>query len=122
MTIDQVVEYANHKYGEIAYLIETDTVISLYTSKGIWKILKNDLKRFGHYTLCHKNHYHDTDYYHRQCTSMNLPFLVYYAVMHDYGQVSYGRDAWKQFQYDYEMFCYGQRLFESCATFNFFCD
>ena len=115
MTAEEVVWFANHKYGENAYLIESETEILIMTAKSKWRILLNDLKRFGHYTLFHLNHKTDGIHYHKQCTSRDIDFLVYYAVRHD---LDIPCDM-AEFERLWEMYCLGRELEESCARFAF---
>ena len=46
MTPEEVVWFANHKYGENAYLIESETELLILTARSKWRILLNDLRRF----------------------------------------------------------------------------
>lgn len=116
MTPEEVVWFANHKYGENAYLIESETELLILTARSKWRILLNDLRRFGYYTLFHLNHATDMIYYHKQCTSRDLDFLVYYAVRHD---LDIPCDM-KEFERLWQMYCLGRELEESIATFEFF--
>ena len=117
MTADEVVWFANHKYGECAYLLEYGNEMIILTAKSKWRIILNDLHRFGHYTLFHFNHKTDRMYYHKQCTSRDLDFLVYYAIRHD---LNLPCDM-QEFERLWEMYCLGRRLEESIATFDFLC-
>lgn len=115
MTIEQIVSFANHKYGESAYWFRLGNEIQVWTAKSKWRILLSDMARFGHYTLYHLNHKTDKVYYHRQCESKDVSYLVYYAVLHDLDKPY----DWKGFQDSYELYVYGQELAESCARFAF---
>lgn len=119
MTAEQVVWFANHKYGESAYYFRSETEIQIWTAKSKWRILLNDLHRFGHYTLFHLNHATDGIHYHKQSQSRSLDFLAYYAVMHDLEDYPYGKKEWLEFQRLWDMYCLGRELEESCARFAF---
>ena len=63
MTVQEVVWFINHKYGEQAYVVETEKEIFLFSLKSKWIIKKSDFKHFHTYTLFHFNdvereHYH----------------------------------------------------------------
>lgn len=115
MTPDEVVWFANHKYGECAYLIEYGNEMIILTAKSKWRILLNDLHRFGHYTLFHLNHATDRVYYHKQCESRDLDFLIYYAIRHD---LNIPCDM-REFERLWNMYCLGRELEESVAAFEF---
>ena len=115
MTADEVVWFANHKYGECAYLLEYGNEMIILTAKSKWRILLNDLRRFGHYTLCHLNHATDRVYYHQQCTSRDIDFLVYYAIRHD---LDLPCDM-REFERLWNMYLLGRELEESVALFEF---
>ena len=115
MTPDEVVWFANHKYGECAYLIEYGNEMMILTTKSKWRILLNDLHRFGHYTLFHLNHATDRVHYHKQCESRDLDYLVYYAIRHD---LDLPCDM-REFERLWEMYCRGRELEESVAIFEF---
>ena len=115
MTVDQVIWFANHKYGESAYWYRKDNEIIVLTAKSKWRILLSDMARFNHYTLYHINHKTDRIYYHRQCESKDISYLVYYAVLHDLNQPY----DWHKFQDMYDLYCLGQQLADSCNQFAF---
>ena len=83
MTVDEVVWFANHKYGECAYTIERDNKLYIFTNKSQWCIFLKDMARFGKYTLYHINYKYDNEHYHKQGHGYHLDFLVYYAIRHD---------------------------------------
>lgn len=119
MTPGEVVWFCNHKYGETAWMIEDKNWIYLYTLSSKWLIKKNDFHRFGKYTLFHSNHI-EGEGYHIQKQGHDLDFLVYEAVSHDAVEKS-RRLNFLDFKKSWEMYKYGQELFEQVQTFNFLC-
>ena len=84
MTPNEVVWYANHKYGEMAYMVETKDAYLIFTTESQWRIYKKDKERFGTYCLYHMNHVDGTEKgFHVQCKLPNCSCLTYIAVMHD---------------------------------------
>ena len=118
MTVDEVVWFANHKYGECAYVINTGEELHIMTAKSQWRIYLRDAYRFGEYTLYHINYKTDQIYYHKQCTGHHLDFLVYYAIRHD---LDIPCDM-KEFERLYEMWKLGREIEESVARWNFLCE
>ena len=118
MTIQEIEWFANHKYGECVYLIPSDDELLILTMKSKWRIILKDRKRFGTYTLFHLNHATDRQYYHKQCNSVNLEWLVYYAIRHDLDIPA----DYQEFNRLYEMWKLGRQIEESIAAFNFFCE
>jgi hypothetical protein len=51
MTPEEVVWFINHKYGEQAYLVETDEQILIFSRVSKWVIFKKDFTKFHIYTL-----------------------------------------------------------------------
>ena len=51
MTVDEVVWFANHKYGECAYVVNTGEELHIMTAKSQWRIYLRDACRFGQYSL-----------------------------------------------------------------------
>lgn len=47
MTIDEVVGFCNHLYGETSWFLEDKEWVYLFTLRSKWLIKKNDYKRFG---------------------------------------------------------------------------
>ena len=119
MDIYEIEWFANHKYGDNVYLIKHGREIWVLTAKGKWRILLDDLRRFGHYTLFHMNYAgHNPSGFHKQCSGNNIEWLVYYAIRHDLDiPVDY-----QEFNRLYEMWKLGRQIEESIATFNFFCE
>ena len=64
MTIDEVVRFANHKYGECAYVVKSKTELRIFTTKSQWYIFLKDMPRFGKYSLYHINHMTDKEHFH----------------------------------------------------------
>ena len=117
MTVDEVVWFANHKYGECAYEVKSKTELRIFTSKSQWIIFLRDMPRFGKYTLYHINHMTDKEHFHRQCYGYHLDFLVYYAIRHD---LDLPCDM-NEFMRLYEMWKLGREVEESIAAWEFFC-
>lgn len=119
MNIYEIEWFANHKYGDNVYLIRQDGEIWILTKKGKWRILLDDLKRFGHYTLLHMNHSgYNPAGYHKQCVGNNIEWLVYYAIRHDLDIPA----DYTEFQRLYDMYRLGREIEERAAHFEFFCD
>lgn len=116
MNIYEIEWFVNHKYGENVYLIKTGKEILIFTAKGKWRLLLDDLRKFGHYTLYHVNH--NLKGYHYQCDGHCTEWLVYYAIRHDLDVPV----DFKEFQRLYDMYCLGREAEENVARFNFFCD
>ena len=117
MTPSEVVWFCNHKYGETAWLIEDKDYIYLYTLYSKWLIRKNDFKRFGKYTLFHSNSIEGKGY-HIQKQGHDLDFLIYCAVVHDAVERN-KRIEFVDFKRNWDMYQYGQQLWESVQCFNF---
>ena len=94
MTIDDVVYFANHKFGEIAYLVEDKDKYLLMTSSSKWKILKDDFPRFHCYVLYHSNNL-SLEGFHRQSIGTNLAFLIFDAIRHDSPEMN--KMSWEEF-------------------------
>lgn len=115
MTAYEVEWFANHKYGDNVYLIETADELRIFTAKSKWRIMLNDKHRFGQYTLFHLNHNTDRVYYHKQCEGFALARLVYYAICHDLDIPN----NYAEFSRLYDMYKLGREIEESVAIFNF---
>lgn len=115
MTVEEVVWFANHKYGECVYIVQTKEELRIFTTKSQWCIFLKDLYRFGRYTLYHLNHQTDQIFYHKQCYGNHLDFLVYYAVRHD---LDIPCDI-KEFERLWDMYKLGREVEESIATWEF---
>ena len=63
MTIDEVVGFCNHLYGETAWFLENKEWIYLFTLRSKWLIKKSDYNRFGFYTLFHFNEVEGQNYH-----------------------------------------------------------
>lgn len=118
MTINEVIYFLNHKHGECAYVIQEGRELVIYTARSKWRIMLDDFSRFNTYTLIHSNHKADVGFFHKQCTSANLDYLVYYAVTHDLDNIEYD---WREFKRLWEMYKLGRELEESCSQFAFLC-
>lgn len=125
MTISQTIDYINHRYGEICYEIDNGEILTIFTKFSIWKIYKGDLKRIGRYILYHSNHDDATrngcvgQYFHYQCDSMDINFLIYYAALHDY---TFGALDYLEFLSKANYFYLGRNLLESTEKFSFLTD
>ena len=117
MTPSEVVWFCNHKYGEIAYMTEDNDWVYLYTLHSKWLIKKSDFSRFGRYTLFHSN-CAEGEGYHIQKQGHDLDFLVYSAIVHDAVERS-KRIEFVDFKRKWDMYQYGQQLWESVQCFNF---
>ena len=117
MTIDDVVGFCNHLYGETAWLLEDKECIYLFTLRSKWFIRKSDYKRFGFYTLYHFNE-KERQHYHPQKRNPCLNFLIYEAICHDAAEKE-ERFKFSDFLKAWDIFEYGQRLYESTQIFNF---
>lgn len=115
MNIYEIEWCANHKYGENVYLIKADKEILILTATDKWRILLDDLTKFGCHTLFHANAQRG---YYYQCDNYSLEWLVYYVIRHDLGITA----NFREFQRLYEMYCLGCEIEENVARFNFFCD
>ena len=104
MTPEEVVWFINHKYGEQAYLVETDEQILIFSRVSKWVIFKKDFTKFHIYTLFNFN---DTEreHYHVQDRSINLDYLVFRAIVHDGKYI-----GWKEFCQNWELFLLGREI------------
>ena len=104
MTANEVVWFINHKYGEQAYLVETDEKILIFSRVSKWVIFKKDFERFHIYTLFHFN---DTErkHYHAQDRSTNIDYLVFRAIVHDNEYIN-----WQDFRKSWELFLLGREI------------
>ena len=84
VTAYEVAWFINHKYGEQAYVIETEQQILIFTAKSKWIVQKTDYRRFHFYTLFHSNNTQGYGY-HVQMRGNHIDYLVYCAIMHDNG-------------------------------------
>lgn len=113
-----VIWFANHKYGELAYIYLMGNEIKILTAKSKWRIFVDSLNN-KKFELYHLNYLTDNLNYHKQGSSHNLDFLIYYAFMHDYDTLPYGKKEWKEFKRLWEMYKLGREIEESIAIFNF---
>lgn len=119
MTADDVVNFFNSFYGEQVYLYETQKEIRILTNKSAWRIFKDDYIKFGGYYLYHLNQKYGKGYHRQNETRIsNLAKLVWYAITHDSDNSELYHN-FEDFQHKYELFLYGQRLWESCCCFAF---
>ena len=115
MTVDEVVWFANHKYGECVYVVMNKKEMRIMTTKSQWLVFLDDLRKFGRYTLYHINYKGDQEHYHKQGHGDHLDFLVYYALRHD---LDIPCDI-KEFERLWEMWRLGREVEESIATWEF---
>lgn len=115
MTAQEVVWFFNHRYGERAYIVETNDEINIFTKKSKWKIIKSDFPRFHYYTLFHYNLKSKTGY-HKQMSGRTIEFLTFCACFHD--ELDFvGPQEFIEFERQYEMYCYGRELYERACAF-----
>ena len=112
MTAQEVVWFINHKYGEQAYVVETEKQILIFTAKSKWIVQKSDYNRFRFYTLFHSNNAQGYGY-HVQMRNKNIDYLVYCAIMHDAGIPQ----NWNDFLNRWELYCLGIEVKERAAIF-----
>ena len=120
MTAQEVVWFFNHKHGEKAYVVETNTHIHIFTPKSKWQIIKADYARFHEYTLYHFSLKAGAGCYHRQMKGYNIDYLVFCACYHDEDNVVFSRD-FKEFQRLYDMYCYGREIEERANCWDWLC-
>ena len=120
MTSSEVVWFINHKYGEQAYVVETEKQVLVFTAKSKWIVQKDDKKRFGFYTLFHFNLARGEGF-HVQMRGRNIDFLVWCALTHDMEEF-YTIDKWNDFIQSWELFQLGQECEERAALFKWFSD
>ena len=119
LTAREVVFFANHKFGEVAYLVEDKDEYLLMTSNSKWRIIKKDFSRFNYYVLYHSNN-KTLEGFHRQSKGINIDFLIFDAIRHDSAELN--GISWEEFNRLWEMFIYGRELESSLATFNYLSD
>ena len=108
MTPDEVVWFINHKYGEQAYIVETNEEILIFSRTSKWIIFKKDFSKFHIYTLFHFNDI-ERKHYHIQNRSGNIDYLVFQAVMHDNKN---NHIDWLEFKRLWEMYLLGREIEE----------
>lgn len=118
MDIYDIEMFANHKYGENVYLINSREELIICTNKSKWRIIWSDIYRFHEFSLYHLNHTTDREHYHKQCASKNVSWLVYYAICHDLDIPT----NFAEFSRLYDMYMLGREIEEDIARFNFFCE
>ena len=104
MTSSEVVWFINHKYGEQAYVVETEKQVLVFTAKSKWIVQKDDKKRFGFYTLFHSN-LAKGEGFHVQMRGRHVNFLVWVAVTHDMDDF-YAIREWNDFVNAWELTCW----------------
>lgn len=119
MTIDEVVFFANHRFGETAYLIEDNNEFLLFTAQSKWRILKKDFSRFHKYILYHSNNT-TMEGFHRQKDGVSLDFLIFDAIRHDNNAMN--GISWEEFHRLWGMYLLGREVESRAATFNFLCE
>jgi hypothetical protein len=120
MTVQEVVWFMNHKYGEQAYVVETEKEIFLFSLKSKWIIKKSDFKHFRTYTLFHFNDV-EREHYHVQLKSQNLDYLVYQAIAHDNDNIPYSDKDWKRFNEMWDMYLLGREIEGRAAAWDWLC-
>lgn len=120
MTSSEVVWFINHKYGEQAYVVETETQVLIFTAKSKWIVQKDDYKRFGFYTLFHSNSNKGKGF-HVQMRGRHIDFLVWCAITHDMNDF-YEIKRWDDFVKSWELYLLGRECEERAAIFQWFSD
>ena len=115
MTAYEVAWFINHKYGEQAYVIETEQQILIFTAKSKWIVQKTDYQRFHFYTLFHSNNTQGYGY-HVQMRGNRIDYLVYCAIMHDNGLLQ----DWNYFLNSWQLYCLGRQIEERAALFEWY--
>lgn len=115
MTSSEVVWFINHKYGEQAYVVETETQVLVFTAKSKWIVQKDDKERFGFYTLFHSNLASGKGF-HVQMRGHHVDFLVWCALTHDMEKF-YAIEEWNEFVKAWELFLLGRECEERAAIF-----
>ena len=119
MTSSEVVWFINHKYGEQAYVVETEKQVLIFTAKSKWIVQKNDKGRFGFYTLFHSN-ISKGEGFHVQMRGYNIDFLVWAAITHDMEKF-YSNNEWNDFVKAWNLYLLGRECEERAATFQWLC-
>jgi len=115
VTSSEVVWFINHKYGEQAYVVETEAQVLIFTAKSKWIVQKKDYKRFGFYTLFHFN-LEEGSGFHVQMRGHHIDFLVWAAIMHDMDGF-HPNSEWNQFYESWQLYLLGREIEERAATF-----
>lgn len=118
MTPSEVIWFINHKYGERAYLVESETEYRIFTQESVWRIFKSDWQHYKGYYLYHSNKLRGSGYHRQGEISRELSKLIWYVALHDSYDLTFVRD-WLAFNKSWRLYCYGQRLYESCYRFAF---
>lgn len=113
VTAHEVEWFINHKYGEQAYVVETEKQIFIFTAKSKWIVQKTDYNRFRFYTLFHSNNVQGSGY-HVQMRGKHVDYLIYCAIMHDNGL----EQDWNKFYKQWELYCLGRKIEERAAQFS----
>ena len=116
MTASEVVWFINHKYGEQAYLVETDEKILIFSRVSKWIIFKNDFARFHIYTLFHFNDA-EREHYHIQNKSGNIDYLVFTAIVHDIENKN-NFTSWQDFRKSWELYLLGREVESRAAAWD----
>ena len=121
MTPQEVIWFINHKYKERAYLVENEAELRIFTKESVWRIFKSDWQCYGGYYLYHSNKIYGSGYHRQGGLAKNLARIVWYAALHDSLDLTFPRDYnhWADFNKSFELYSYGQHLWESCCRFAF---
>ena len=117
MTAYEVEWFLNHKYGEQAYVVQTEKQILIFTAKSKWIVAKNDYDRFHFYTLFHSNNKTGTGF-HVQMRGRNIDYLVYCAIMHDNDDF-WGKQNWYNFMESWRLFLLGREIESRAAAWDY---
>ena len=121
MTPAEIVRFINHKYGEQAYIVDDGKEIRIFTAKSVWRIFKTDYSKFHGYYLYHSNNKSGSGFHNQgNHKSGDINWLVWYAILHDSDvNIAYTKENYEKFQRGYNLYTYGQKLYESCCQFAF---
>lgn len=117
MTAYEVEWFLNHKYGEQAYVVETEKQILIFTAKSKWIVAKNDYDRFHFYTLFHSNNKTGTGF-HVQMRGSAIDYLTYCAITHDREEY-YTLQDWHDFVESWHLFLLGREIESRVAAWNY---
>ena len=100
-TYKELINYASYLYDikvSISYL--QNNILFLHTPFDDFKIYLQDKKRFGYFTIAHKNHKQDKKYWHTQLKCNTLDYAIYICLVHGFNKIY---NLWSS-QEDYERF------------------
>ena len=114
ISVQNVIDFFNHKAGELAYFIEEEDKYRIFTRDSKWLIFKDFNKISSRYILYHSSSSNNHKHYHNQMDSDFLDYLVFRACVHDYrGELPNEISTWPAFKHAWEMYCLGRDIAES---------